>query len=82
MDVEGLLNGPVSKEISDAVWEAYDQQKARRVASEPVVARGRFSWSVAAGFQFFPEDPALGDKLVEKLQGRDWHVGIEGEITL
>lgn len=82
MDVNELLNAPVAKEISDAVWEAFEQQKARRVASEPVVARGRLSWSVAAGFQFFPEDPALGDKLVEKLQGRDWHLGIQGEFTL
>lgn len=82
MDVEELLNRPVSKEISDAVWEAFEMQKARRVASEPVVVRGRVAWSVAAGFQFFPEDASLGDKLVEKLQGRDWHVGIQGEIRL
>ena len=82
MDVEELLNRPVSKEISDAVWEAFEEQRARRVASEPVVVRGRVAWSVAAGFQFFPEDASLGDKLVEKLQGRDWHLGIQGEIRL
>ena len=80
--IDAALNAPVSKEISDAVWGAFEEQRARRVASEPVVVRGRVAWSVAAGFQFFPEDASLGDKLVEKLQGRDWHVGIQGEIRL
>lgn len=82
MDVDELLNRPVAPEISDAVWEAFEMQKARRLEREPVVARGRLSWSLAAGFQFFPEDPSLGDKLVEKLQGREWHLGVQGEIRL
>jgi hypothetical protein len=82
MDVDELLNKPVSREISEAVWAAADAQKERRLREMPMELRGRLSWSIAAGFQWFPESSEEGDRLVERLNGVPWEAGVEVRVTL
>jgi hypothetical protein len=82
MDVDELLNRPVAPEISEAVWAAADAQKERRLREMPMELRGEFRWSIAAGFQWFPESSEEGDKLVERMMGNPWEVGLKATVTL
>ncbi len=82
MNVDELLNQPVSREISEAVWAAATAQKERRLREMPMELRGEFRWSIAAGFQWFPESPEDGDKLVERMMGKPWEVGLKATVTL
>jgi hypothetical protein len=82
MDVDELLNKPVSREISEAVLAAADAQRERRLREMPMELRGRLSWSIAAGFQWFPESSEEGDRLVERLNGVPWEAGVKVRVTL
>jgi hypothetical protein len=82
MDVNELLNRPVAPEISEAVWAAAEAQKERRLREMPMELRGRLSWSIAAGFQWFPESSEEGDRLVERMMGKPWEAGVKVRVTL
>ena len=82
MDVDELLNQPVSREISEAVLAAADAQRERRLREMPMELRGEFRWSIAAGFQWFPESSEEGDRLVERLKGLPWEAGVKVRVTL
>lgn len=78
-----LLDHPVSASISDAVWKAHEEQVTRNKTTAGVQARGEIRWSLAAGFQFFPEDTDDGDRIAELISPKmDWHVGAKCTLTL
>jgi len=78
-----LLDHPVSPAISDAVWKAHEEQVTRNKTAPGVQARGEIRWSLAAGFQFFPEDTDEADRIAELVSSTpDWHVGAKCTITL
>ena len=75
------LASPVCPGIADAVWQAHEEQIARR-SHEGFVARGEVRVSITGGIQFVPESPEDGDRIHELFGDRDWHLGIKASISL
>jgi hypothetical protein len=73
---------PVRVEISDAVKAAHDDQVARNNVTAARVVPGEFRVSPTAGIQFFPEDPADSERIINLFGNRDWHLGIKASISL